>query len=180
MDSHPSTNFSSSLAPKLGIDELQTQKGAPSVPSEMKARQVAKIREVAKALQNAGFCTLDDQAKALGLCRSTTWTVRKANHKASGLSVSIINRMLATPHLPPLVRSKILEYVEEKTAGLYGGSKNQRRSFAARISLEGAHCDQGRISESAKRIVSFAQLANSNQSLETKSDERTLQSVGAS
>jgi hypothetical protein len=45
------------------------------------------------------------------------------------VSASIINRMLAVPELPPLVRTKILEYVEEKAAGLYGGSRSQRRKF---------------------------------------------------
>jgi hypothetical protein len=38
--------------------------------------------------------------------------------------------------LPPLARTKILEYVEEKAAGLYGGSRSQRRKFAARLSIE--------------------------------------------
>jgi hypothetical protein len=33
-------------------------------------------------------------------------------------------------------RSKILEYLEEKAAGLYGGSQSQRRKFAARLSIE--------------------------------------------
>jgi hypothetical protein len=102
----------------------------------MKARQSSKIRELADAVKSAGFLTLDEQAKALGLSRSTAWTIRKASHKASGLSASIINRMLAAPELPPLARTKILEYVEEKAAGLYGGSRSQRRKFAARLSIE--------------------------------------------
>jgi len=94
-------------------------------------RQSSKIRELI-----ARFLTLDEQAKALGLSRSTAWTIRKASHKASGLSASIINRMLAASELPPLARTKILEYVEEKAAGLYGGSRSQRRKFAARLSIE--------------------------------------------
>ena len=93
--------------------------------ARMKGRQSSKIRELAEAIKSAGFLTLDEQAKALGLSRSTAWTIRKASHKASGLSASIINRMLAAP-----------EYVEEKTAGLYGGSRSQRRKFAARLSIE--------------------------------------------
>jgi hypothetical protein len=104
--------------------------------AKMKRRQSSKIRELAQAVKSAGFLTLDKQAKALGLSRSTAWTIRKASHKASGLSASIINRMLAAPDLPPLARSKILEYVEEKAAGLYGGTRSQRRKFAARLSIE--------------------------------------------
>jgi predicted DNA-binding transcriptional regulator AlpA len=102
----------------------------------MKARQSSKIRELVEAIESAGFLTLDEQAKALGLSRSTVWTIRKAGHKASGLSASIINRMLAAPELPSLARTKVLEYVEEKAAGLYGGSRSQRRKFAARLSIE--------------------------------------------
>jgi hypothetical protein len=90
----------------------------------MKARQSAKIQELGQALIDAGLCTLDEQANALGLPRSTAWTILKARHKNYGLSVKLINRMLASQHLPPLVRSKIIEYREEKTAGLYGGPQH--------------------------------------------------------
>jgi hypothetical protein len=44
--------------------------------------------------------------------------------------------MLAAPELPALARTKILEYVEEKAAGLYGGGRSQRRKFAARLLIE--------------------------------------------
>ena len=78
-----------------------------------KARQSSKIRELGDALVTAGFVMLDEQAQAIGLCRSTTWTILKGNHKTSGPSATVINRMLAAPQLPPLVRQKILEYIEE-------------------------------------------------------------------
>ena len=90
---------------------------------EMKARQSCKIRELGDALITAGFLTLDEQARALGLSRSTAWTVLKANHKASGLAAGTINRMLSSPALPPRARATILTYVEEKLAGLYGHNK---------------------------------------------------------
>jgi len=115
----------------------------------MKARQSSKIRELGDALATEGFLALDEQAKALGLCRSTAWTILKANHKASGLSAAIINRMLATPQLPPLVRAKVVEYVEEKAAGLYGDSKTKLRRFIARLSVEHGH--QARTIVDAKR-----------------------------
>jgi len=103
---------------------------------EMKGRQSSKIRELAEAVVSAGFLTLDEQAKLLGVPRSTAWTIRRASHKASGLSTSIINRMLAAPKVPAPIRTKILEYVEEKAAGLYGGNQSQRHSFSRRLSLE--------------------------------------------
>jgi hypothetical protein len=132
MDSHSSDAVRLSSAARV---RARTQR--PLVPTaRMKARQFSKIRELVEAVKSAGFLALDDQARALGLSRSTAWTIRKASHKASGLSASIINRMLAAPELPPLARTKILEYVEEKAAGLYGDSRSQRRRFAARLSIE--------------------------------------------
>jgi hypothetical protein len=107
---------------------------APSV-KEMKARQNSKIREIADALRTAGFIALDEQASALGLCRSTAWTIIQGRHKSSGLSASIINRMLVAPRLPQIVRAKILEYVEEKTAGLYGDSNCRLCKFEASLSI---------------------------------------------
>jgi len=107
-----------------------------SVTAEMKSRQSSKIRELAEAVEAAGFLTLDEQAQILGLPRSTAWTIRRASHKASGLSASIINRMLAAPDLPLIVRAKILEYIKEKAAGLYGGTQSQRSRFTARLSIE--------------------------------------------
>jgi hypothetical protein len=132
MDSHSSDAFRPSPAARV---QARTQRPLP-LTARMKARQFSKIRELAEAVKFAGFLTLDEQAKALGLPRSTAWTIRKASHKASGLSASIINRMLAAPELPALARTKILEYVEEKAAGLYGGSRGQRRKFAVRLSIE--------------------------------------------
>jgi hypothetical protein len=119
------------------------QSGRP-VATDLKALQRLKIRELRDALVYAGFLTLDAQANALGLRRSTTWAVLKANHKASGLSAAIINRMLESSHLPALARARILEYIEEKAAGSYGASTMQRRRFAARLSnarLENHHQD---------------------------------------
>ena len=99
-----------------------------------KDRQAAKIRALKGALAAEGFRGLDQQAKVLGLCRSTAWTVLRGNHKASGLSATIISRMLAAPTLPPSVRTILLEYIEEKVAGVYGHSKQRRKQFVERLS----------------------------------------------
>jgi hypothetical protein len=111
---------------------LQEKKRKPVV-AEMKARQAAKIMEVGHALVETGFLMLDEQSKALGLARSTTWTILRASHKGSGLSAAIIKRMLLSPQLPPLARRKILEYTRDKLAGVYGGSRTQRRKFFERM-----------------------------------------------
>ena len=99
----------------------------------MKARQSAKIRQLGQALIDAGLRTLDAQADALGLPRSTAWTIVKTCHKTSGLSAGSIERMLGSK-LPPRARATIVEYVEEKSFGLYGGSRRQQQRFAVRLS----------------------------------------------
>jgi hypothetical protein len=99
--------------------------------AEMKARQSAKIQELGQALYDAGLRTLDKQAAALGLSRSTAWTVLKACHKNTGLFATTIARMLSSPRLPPRARSIIVQYVEEKSLGLYGGSRRQQQQFAS-------------------------------------------------
>jgi hypothetical protein len=99
--------------------------------STSKTRQTSRIRELASALAADGLVTLGEQARALGLSRSTAWAVLKANHKASGLAAGTIKQMLSSPALPPRARATILTYVDEKLAGLYGHNKTQLRRFAA-------------------------------------------------
>ena len=104
--------------------------------NQRKLQQSAKIREIGEALAASNVRTLDHKAEVLGLSRSTTWALLQGNHKSSGLSVTIINRMLAAPALPSQVRAKVLEYVEEKAAGRYGHSKYVRRRFVNRLSAK--------------------------------------------
>ena len=99
--------------------------------STSKTRQTSRIRELASALAADGLVTLGEQARALGLSRSSAWAVLKANHKTSGLAAGTINQMLSSPALPPRARVTILTYVDEKLAGLYGHNKTQLRRFAA-------------------------------------------------
>jgi hypothetical protein len=101
---------------------------------EVKDRQSSKIKELSGALVAAGFCSLDGQANALGLPRSTTWTILKAKHKNYGLSAALVNRILQRPGLNQRIRAKILEYVQEKSAGCYGHNQSQLRRFKRRLS----------------------------------------------
>jgi hypothetical protein len=112
--------------------ELRRLAGANSA----KALQSLKLQEIGHELAAAGLTALDQQARALGLSRSTTWTILTGRHKASGLSASIVNRMLSSPRLPLKVRARLLEYIEDKVTGLYGHSKEARREFAARIKID--------------------------------------------
>jgi len=101
--------------------------------SESKRRQSAKLREIAVALEADGFIGLDAQATALGLSRSTAWTILNGSHKHSGLTAATLNRMLAAPLLGNRARAKILEYIAEKRAGHYGVSKLSLRRFEQRL-----------------------------------------------
>jgi hypothetical protein len=123
-----SNSFLASPTVSIRAERSSQASGTPVI-AEMKARQASKIRELGHVLVDAGFLTLDEQSKALGLARSTTWTILRASHKGSGLSAAIIKRMLLSPQLPPLARSKILEYATDKLAGVYGGSRRWRRRF---------------------------------------------------
>jgi hypothetical protein len=100
-----------------------------------RALQAAKIREIGGALSAAGYEHIDSQAEALGLARSTTWTVLQGNHKHSGLTAAVIHQMLKSEKLPASVRRKIIEYVLEKLSGHHGHSKKQILNFSRRISI---------------------------------------------
>jgi hypothetical protein len=77
-----------------------------------KVRQARTIQQIADALATSGVVTISQQARTLGLCRSTVWTIRRSSHKASGLSPKTLNRILSATQLPPLVRMAVLHYVE--------------------------------------------------------------------
>jgi hypothetical protein len=67
----------------------------------MQPEHLCKIKNICDALVAAGFDTLDKQAEVLGLPRSTTWTILRGTHKKSGLSATLLTRMLKSLRLPP-------------------------------------------------------------------------------
>ena len=143
-----SNGFSASSPLSVRREAARSFQGSSKpVVAEMKSRQAAKIRELGQALIEAGFVTLDEQAKALGLARSTTWTILRVSHKSSGLSAAVIKRMLLSPQLPPLARQKVLEYITDKLAGVYGGSRRHRRKFFARLSIKRVRCATPEVGE---------------------------------
>ena len=116
-----------------------TQIASEAEPVHPKLRQAAKIGEIGSSLISLGIQTLADQAEVLGVPRSTAWTIRQADHKASGLSAGVINRILAAPRLPAPVRAKVIEYIEEKSSGLYGHGQTQLCRFVKGLSYEPAN-----------------------------------------
>ncbi len=102
----------------------------------MKARQTRKIEQLREVFLTNGRLRVREQAKLLGLSPSTAHAVLQRNYKNSGLSAAIIKRMLACPNLPESARTIILEYRDEKIAGLYGHTRSQRRRFMTAFATE--------------------------------------------
>ena len=108
----------------------QTQRSSDTaLISILKARQCAKIAEFREALIASGFNSVDAQAAVLGLRRSSTWMILNRKHKASGLSASVISRIMRSKQLPPTARAKLEEYVQEKLMGNYGHPRQCLRRF---------------------------------------------------
>ena len=110
-----------------------TRATSASCLSEMKARQSARIAEIREALVAGGFDTLSKQAAVLRLSKSSAWAVLQAHHKSSGLSASVINRILRSPELPPTARRIIEEYVHEKLLGAYGHTTSALMRFRVQL-----------------------------------------------
>jgi hypothetical protein len=109
---------------------------ASSSCRSLKFQQCAKIAELRQVLRNAGFQSLNSQARVLGLGRSTTWAILSAGHKSSGLRASIIIRMLRSSELPPAARRVIEEYVAQKLAGTFGHGEKQLKRFREQLELD--------------------------------------------
>ena len=101
--------------------------------STAQQRQARKIQEIGETLMAEGITTLDKQAAALGLARSTAWFILQAKQKRAGITSATLVRILESPRLPQTVRQKVLEYVAEKAAGLYGQADGLRH-FKAQCS----------------------------------------------
>ena len=88
--------------------------------SSARIQQRLKIEEIGRTLAECGFVELPEQAHALGLSRSTAWTIVRGTHKTSGLSAMTINRMLATDHLPHGYVEAFRIYRREDVRGVWG------------------------------------------------------------
>src|SRR3569832_1412268 len=81
--------------------------------TEPNARQNARAT-ITEALIESGYRSLDAQARALGLSRSTAWTVIKHKHKLGRLHMNTAMKMLAHPALPVRVRAAVEAYVSSR------------------------------------------------------------------
>jgi hypothetical protein len=79
------------------IRELERKQSGRTVPSQL----------IASALIEAGYISLDTQAKALGLNRSTVWNIMKSKHKLGRLNSKTARCIWANPDTPASVRAII-------------------------------------------------------------------------
>ena len=74
------------------------------------ARRTVPVQQIADALVGAGYASLDEQARALGINRATAWTIIKTKHKLGRLNAKTTQRILANRDTPPTVRAVIEKY----------------------------------------------------------------------
>ena len=77
-------------------------------------RRKIPIQPIAEALIEAGYTSLDEQAKALGLSRSTAWTIAKTKHKLGRLNTKTTRCILANPETPVSIRAIIHSILDLK------------------------------------------------------------------
>ena len=77
-------------------------------------RRKIPIQPIAEALIEAGYTSLDEQAEALGLSRSTAWTIVKTKHKLGRLNTRTTRCILANPKTPVSIRAIIHSILDLK------------------------------------------------------------------
>jgi hypothetical protein len=87
------------------------------------------LQQIRDALVQSGYTKLDKQAKALGVHRSTAWTIVNTRHKLGRLSAKTTQRILANPNSPPAVRAVIEKYLAERSE--FGAPQNPGRTNRA-------------------------------------------------
>jgi hypothetical protein len=118
-----------------------------------KARKAAKLAEIRKALVAAGYDTTARQAAVLGVCRATAWVVLNRD-KRVGPSAKVIKRILSSPNIPPAVRRKVEEYIQERSSGLYGHCVSATRAFSSQFDMR--HRDLELMKSNSSRALYLA------------------------
>ena len=113
------------MTKQLRNELLQTETRR-SGPKHARLQHKIKIQDIADALFEAGYDSLDEQARALDVSRSTAWTIVRAKHKLDRLSAKTTSQMLSNPSLPATVRSLVEKYVLERTDKLRLPDTTQR------------------------------------------------------
>ena len=83
------------------------------------------LAAITEALIRSGYRSLDAQARALGISRSTAWTIVSGKHKRGRLHVNTTVKILSNPALPVQVRAVVEAYAA--SADLDTALRSRRR-----------------------------------------------------
>jgi transcriptional regulator with XRE-family HTH domain len=134
-----------------------------------KVRRSIKLREVELVLRRAGLITLDEQARALGLSRTTTWKILRGNRKSFEPSAASINRILRAHAYLCQSELKFLNTFKIEFLGCTGTANLNRVDF--RSDSDGART---RLMAGAYGIGCLAEL-DQDDKIAAESLERALQ-----
>jgi hypothetical protein len=81
----------------------------------MRRKRAISLQDISEVLIGCGYTKLDKQAKALGVDRSTAWTIVNVKHKLGRLSSKTTSRILENPETPPAVRNVVQQYLDERS-----------------------------------------------------------------
>ena len=85
--------------------------GSDKIPKDL-----IELGRISEALISSGYTSLDKQAEALGVHRSTAWVIIKNKHKLGRLSAKPVYRILGNPQTPPAVRTIVQQYMTKRSA----------------------------------------------------------------
>lgn len=91
--------------------DVEASMGNDKIPNDLFA-----LGRISEALIASGYTSLDKQAKALGVHRSTAWVIIKNKHKLGRLSAKTAYRILNNPQTPPAVRTIVEQYMTKRSA----------------------------------------------------------------
>jgi len=86
-----------------------------SMGSDKIPNKLIELGRISEALISSGYTSLDAQAKALGVHRSTAWVIIKNKHKLGRLSAKTVCRILGNPQTPPAVRTVVQQYMTKRS-----------------------------------------------------------------
>jgi hypothetical protein len=89
---------------------VEASMGSDKIPNDL-----IQLGRISEALISSGYTSLDAQAKALGVHRSTAWVIIKNKHKLGRLSAKTVYRILGNPQTPPAVRTVVQQYVSKRS-----------------------------------------------------------------
>jgi len=114
---------------------LETVRYLGEIKSSSDVRRPVPFLQIAEALVEAGYRSLDAQAKALGIHRSTAWTIIKAKHKLGRLHTKTTQKILENPETPLTVRAVVLRYLAERGESRLEDPQHHSRSPSDRTGV---------------------------------------------